>query len=60
MLQDLGEAQEQGGMEKFTDAVAEFDSMTRLDQWKTTLLLRAKKRIEGGPHAFGADEPDLT
>ena len=60
MAQDLAEAQEQGDMEKFTDAVAEFDSMTRLDQWKTMLLLRAKKRIEGGPHAFGADEPDLT
>ena len=59
-VQDLADAQEQGDMEKFTDAVAEFDSMTRLDQWKTTLLLRAKKRIEGGPAAFGADEPDLT
>lgn len=59
-VQDLGDAQEQGDMEKFTDAVAEFDSMTRLDTWKTTLLLRAKKRIEGGPAAFGADEPDLT
>ena len=47
-------------MEKFTDAGAEFDSMTRLDQWKTTLLLRAKKRIEGSPAAFGTDEPDLT
>ena len=59
-VQDLADAQEQGDMEKFTDAVAEFDSMTRLDQWKTLLLLRAKKRIEGGPAAFGEDEPDLT
>ena len=60
LAQDLADAQEQGDIENFTQAVQEFDSMTRLDAWKTMLLLRAKKRIEGGPAAFGADEPDLT
>ena len=44
-------------MDKFTDAVAEFDSMTRLDAWKTTLLLRAKKRIESRDQE---DEDDFT
>ncbi len=45
MLQDLGEAQEQGGMEKFTDAVAEFDSLMRLDQWQSMLPLRVVKLV---------------
>lgn len=44
-LQDLADACEEGDTEKFTNSVAEFDSMTRLDPWKTTLLLRVKKRI---------------
>ena len=34
----------QGDVDKFTGVIAEYDSMSRLDQWKTTLLLRAKKR----------------
>jgi len=56
-FQDLGEASESGDIDKFTDAIAEFDSMTRLDQWKTTLLLRAKKRIETREQE---DEEDFT
>lgn len=32
--------------------VKEFDSISRLDQWHTTLLLRIKKTIQG-------DEGDL-
>lgn len=36
---------EEGDVDKFTDVVADFDSLTRLDAWKTTLLLRVKKRI---------------
>ena len=45
MVQDLADACEEGDTEKFTNAVAEFDNMTRLDAWKSTLLLRVKKRI---------------
>ncbi|WAR18276.1 SNAA-like protein [Mya arenaria] len=29
----------------FTDAIKEYDSISRLDQWTTTMLLRVKKRI---------------
>ncbi len=43
----------------FTSALAEFDAMTRLDAWKTALLLRVKKRIAGGGAAEGGEE-DLT
>ena len=44
-MQDLADACEEGDVEKFTNVVAEFDSMTRLDGWKTALLLKVKKRI---------------
>jgi alpha-soluble NSF attachment protein len=56
-VQDLVEAYEAGDPEKFTDAIAEFDSMTRLDAWKTALLLRVKKKLQAREE--GAEE-DLT
>jgi alpha-soluble NSF attachment protein len=31
---------------KFTNEVKEFDSMTPLDSWKTTLLLRVKEKLK--------------
>jgi len=34
--QDLAASIDEGDVAKFTDAVKEFDSMTRLDPWKTT------------------------
>jgi hypothetical protein len=40
----------------FTSTVQEFDSMSRLDQWKTTLLLRAKKRCAARDTAGGDDD----
>ena len=57
MLQDLADACEAGDSEAFTDALGEFDNMTRLDAWKTALLLRVKKRMVA---AEDGDEPDLT
>jgi len=56
-MQDLVEAFEAGDAEKYTDAIQEFDSMTRLDAWKTTLLLCGKKRLQSHEEH---DEPDLT
>ncbi|KAF5747062.1 alpha-soluble NSF attachment protein 2 [Tripterygium wilfordii] len=41
---------------KFTDVVKEFDSMTPLDPWKTTLLLRVKEKLK----AKEMEEDDLT
>jgi len=43
-LMDHIEAQD---VDAFTDAVKEYDSISRLDQWYTALLLRVKKTIEG-------------
>lgn len=44
-LHDLSNATEASDAQQFTDIVAEFDKMTRLDNWKTTLLLRIKKGL---------------
>ncbi|KAM3861341.1 N-ethylmaleimide-sensitive factor attachment protein, beta b isoform 2-T2 [Diretmus argenteus] len=52
LLKKLLEAHEEQNSEAFTEAVKEFDSISRLDQWHTTLLLRIKKSIQG-------DEGDL-
>jgi len=67
LLKDLSAAQETRDVEGFTAALGEFDSMTRLDSWKTGLLLRAKKAMEGlgagtggGGDGGGAGEEDLT
>lgn len=45
-------AQEEQNAESFTEAVKEYDSISRLDQWLTTILLRIKKGMN--------EEPDLT
>ncbi|XP_077443284.1 N-ethylmaleimide-sensitive factor attachment protein, beta b [Stigmatopora argus] len=52
LLKKLLEAHEEQNSEAFTEAVKDFDSISRLDQWHTTLLLRIKKTIQG-------DEGDL-
>lgn len=46
LLSALAEAKDQGDQDAFTEAIKEFDSMTRLDAWKTTLLLRAKNLLQ--------------
>lgn len=45
--QKLLEAHEEQNSEAFTEAIKEFDSVSRLDQWLTTMLLRIKKTIQG-------------
>ncbi|PAN46298.1 hypothetical protein PAHAL_9G175700 [Panicum hallii] len=56
LLADLAASMDEGDVAKFTDAVKEFDSMTRLDPWKTTLLLKAKNELKKKED----DEDDLT
>ncbi|XP_031477942.1 alpha-soluble NSF attachment protein 2-like [Nymphaea colorata] len=55
LLVDLASAMEEGDIEKFTAAVREYDSMTRLDPWKTSLLLKAKNKLKDME-----EEDDLT
>ncbi|XP_074387946.1 alpha-soluble NSF attachment protein-like isoform X2 [Zonotrichia albicollis] len=47
LLKKLLEAHEEQNVDAFTDAVKEFDSISRLDQWLTALLLRIKRSIQG-------------
>ena len=46
LLVDLAESAEEGDQEKFADKLFQFDQLTKLDKWKTTLLLRVKESIE--------------
>ncbi|XP_008809944.2 alpha-soluble NSF attachment protein-like [Phoenix dactylifera] len=56
LLADLAASMEEEDVGKFTDVIKEYDSMTRLDSWKTTLLLRAKNALK----AKEEEEDDLT
>ena len=50
--QDLTEAIEAGDEDQFLDKLQAYDSMSKLDRWKTTIFLKVKEGIDG--------EPDLT
>ncbi|KAK1330017.1 hypothetical protein QTO34_010201 [Cnephaeus nilssonii] len=52
LMKKLLDAHEEQNVDSYTEAVKEFDSISRLDQWLTTMLLRIKKTIQG-------DEEDL-
>ena len=41
----LIQAVDENNLDNFTNAVKEYDNMSRLDNWCTTLLLRVKKAI---------------
>jgi alpha-soluble NSF attachment protein len=55
VIQDLASSIDEVDVVKFTDIVKEYDSMSRIDQWKTTLLLRAKNALK----LKEVEEPDL-
>jgi alpha-soluble NSF attachment protein len=46
LLVDLVEVVEQGDQEAFADKLFQYDQLSKLDKWKTTLLLRIKNDIE--------------
>ncbi|KAI9255248.1 soluble NSF attachment protein [Phascolomyces articulosus] len=48
-LQAILDCVDHGEIEIFTQKVYEFDQMTKLDHWKTTILLRIKKSIDEEP-----------
>lgn len=47
LLKTLLTACEEQNVDGFTDAIRDYDSISRLEQWYTTILLRVKKQIEG-------------
>ncbi|KAF5402121.1 N-ethylmaleimide sensitive fusion protein attachment protein alpha [Paragonimus heterotremus] len=52
LMKKLSDALEQENVEAFTAAVQEYDSITRLDPWITSLLLKLKKTL--------GEEEDIT
>ena len=52
LLVDLTEAVEAGDQEVFADKLFQFDSLSKLDKWKTTILLRVKEGIESREEDF--------
>ncbi len=46
LLKGILDAVEAEDVEAFTNKVADFDRLTKLDQWKTTILLRIKKSMD--------------
>lgn len=49
LIKTLIEHLEEQNLEGFTEAVKEYDSISRLDQWYTTVLLRIKKQVNDNP-----------
>uniref|UniRef100_A0A672JY80 Alpha-soluble NSF attachment protein n=2 Tax=Sinocyclocheilus grahami TaxID=75366 RepID=A0A672JY80_SINGR len=52
LVKKLLDAFEEQNLDAYTDAVKEYDTISRLDQWLTTMLLRIKKSLQD-------DESDL-
>ena len=46
LLVDLTEAVEAGDQEVFADKLFQYDQLSKLDKWKTTILLKVKEGIE--------------
>jgi|TARA_B110000902_G_scaffold117468_1_gene137803 alpha-soluble NSF attachment protein len=53
LLTEITDAAELGDQDQFAQSLAEYDAMSRLDPWKTKLLLVAKQKI-----ALAAEEED--
>lgn len=45
----LLDALDQGDEEAFTSVVFEYDQVTKLDNWKTAILLKIKRGIQQAP-----------
>jgi alpha-soluble NSF attachment protein len=45
----LLDALEEGNEEAFTNVVFEYDQVTKLDNWKTAILLKIKRGIQQAP-----------
>lgn len=49
LIKTLIEHMEEQNVDAFTDAVNDYDSISRLDPWYTTILLRIKKQLNENP-----------
>ena len=46
LLSDVAKAVDEGDAESFTNVVYDYDSMSKLDDWKTAILLKIKNSIK--------------
>ena len=56
LVTKLIEAHDNNSPDGFAEAIAEYDKITRIDEWLTTILLRIKKTISS---AGGSEEVEL-
>lgn len=60
-VEDLCQAVENFDADSFATTAFEYDKVSTLDPWKTTLLVSIKRLIEGGGGGSGSGgEVDLT
>lgn len=52
LLTDLCDAVEAKSQEQFTDKLFAYDQVSKLDKWKTTILVRVKNSIEEADDEF--------
>ncbi|EFX06269.1 vesicular-fusion protein sec17 [Grosmannia clavigera kw1407] len=52
LLVDLVEAIEAGDADKFAEKLFQYDHISKLDRWKTTILLQIKSKIEEADNEF--------
>ncbi|KAI2784096.1 TPR-like protein [Daldinia loculata] len=52
LLVDLAAAIEAGDQDQFTDKLFQYDQLSKLDKWKTTILVRVKNTIEEAGEDF--------
>lgn len=45
LVNKLIEAHDNSSADSFAEAIADYDKITRIDEWLTTILLRIKKTI---------------
>uniref|UniRef100_A0A183CT67 SH2 domain-containing protein n=1 Tax=Globodera pallida TaxID=36090 RepID=A0A183CT67_GLOPA len=55
LCKQLMQAMEMGDPDGFTEAVQQFDKVSRLDQWHVAMLVKVKRRCGDGGEGFGME-----
>lgn len=59
-LTALLDAFDEGDIDKFTDVIYEFDNISKLDDWKTTILFEIKNALKSGDFNLSGNAADLS
>lgn len=60
LLESIATALEAGDDESFSEVVAQYDSLSKLDSWRTSILWNIKNRVIARKRGEEEEEPDLT